>query len=107
LQACIGLEALLGEDDQDEPLTTRLADRCAFLLGQSTADRESIRGRFKKIYVVRSKLIHGRRARLNVNEEQMLYAAQGLLSDVINAESANLMRQLKRAEERARKPPPT
>jgi hypothetical protein len=103
LQACIGLESLLGEDEQDEPLTVRLADRCAFLLGRSSADRDSIRAHFKKLYGIRSKLIHGRKARLGVNEEVSLWDAQRLLSDVIIAEVGNVMREVYRAAERARK----
>jgi hypothetical protein len=103
LQTCIGVEALLGDDRQDEPLVTRLADRCAFLLGKSSADRESIRASFKDIYGVRSKLVHGRRARLGISDEEYLWRAQELLSEVINAEAANVIRELNRAEERARK----
>jgi hypothetical protein len=64
IQACIGLEALLGDDDQEEPLTARLADRCAYLLGKSHRDREGIRQHFKEMHKVRSKLVHGRSPRL-------------------------------------------
>jgi hypothetical protein len=63
LQNCIGIEALLGDDEKDEPLTTRLADRCAYLLAKSSEERAAIRQRFKRIYAVRAKLVHGRKAR--------------------------------------------
>lgn len=95
LQACIGLEALLGDDDKDEPLTTRLADRCAYLLGDGTEDRARIRRSFRDIYDVRSKLIHGRRPRIGAHERELLYKAQHLLRRVIQAETANFMSALR------------
>jgi len=55
LQTCIGLEALLAADDQEEPLGKRLVDRCAYLLGTGAADRDSIRDKFLAVYAVRSK----------------------------------------------------
>lgn len=86
LQACIGLEAILGDDEKDEPLVSRLADRCAYLLGRGFEDRKSIRRQFKSIYDSRSKLIHGRKARLDRHELGDLYVAQQLLGDVIAKE---------------------
>lgn len=95
LQACIGIEALLGDDDKEEPLTARLADRCAYLLGQGLQQREGIRKRFKDIYEVRSKVIHGRRARLGASEQLLLFEAQRMLRDMISRESFNLLRTLR------------
>ncbi len=96
IQACVGLEALLGDDDQEEPLTTRLADRCAYLLGKTHADRTSIRKRFKAMYAVRSKLIHGRTPRLTHSDAEHLFFAQITLSEVVTAEMRSLLAALKK-----------
>jgi len=62
LQACIGIEAVLGDDDVERGLTEKLADRCAYLLGRSISERREICSSFKEIYKVRSHLVHGRSA---------------------------------------------
>ena len=98
IQACIGLEALLGDDDKDEPLTTRLADRCAYLLGSSHKDRQGIRRLFKDMYDVRSKLVHGRTPKLGQSDALELHHARHLLGDVIDAEVTMLVRALEKAE---------
>lgn len=94
LQACMGMEALLGEDDEEEPLAKRLADRCAYLLAKGSQERTEIRKRFKEIYSVRSKLVHGRRARLDVYEQNLLGEARDMLKRVIRVESQNLLSAL-------------
>lgn len=98
IQACIGIEALLGDDDKDEPLTSRLADRCAYLLGASYKDRDDIRKRFKKMYDVRSKVVHGRRPTLSHSDAQELDYAQEILGDVITAEVNTLLKALGKAK---------
>jgi len=100
LQACIGLEALLGDDTKDEPLTVRLADRCAYLLGKGHKDRARIRKRFKDMYDIRSKLIHGRSPRLNLPDSQQLHFAQAVLGEVITTEARALLRALAEAEKK-------
>ncbi len=99
IQACVGLEALVGDDDQDEPLVSRLADRVAYLLGQNHEDRIGIRKRFRTIYDIRSKIIHGRRARLKPADASELYLARGMLGDVITEETNRLLRALTKREE--------
>lgn len=98
IQACVGLEALLGDDDQEEPLTTRLADRCAYLLGKSHTDRTLIRKRFKNMYDVRSKLIHGRSPRLGPSDKEQLRIAQTMLGEVITEEARRLLRALSESD---------
>lgn len=95
LQACIGLEALLGDSSEDEPLVARLKDRCAYLLGGSHADRESIRKRFATMYNVRSKVVHGRSPRLSLSDAKQLHYAQSLLGDVLSEEANRLLKRLK------------
>lgn len=102
IQACIGLEALLGDDEQDEPLTTRLADRCAYLLGQGHQDRGRIRTMFKEIYKVRSKLVHGRTPTLNFHDAKQLDFAQSFLDAVIRKERISLVRTLNKQTDQSR-----
>lgn len=52
------LEALLGEGP--EGVTERLARRIGMILGKDTNERQKIAKRFRKLYEVRSSLVHGR-----------------------------------------------
>ena len=64
IQNCIGLEAILGEDMGDQPITATLSDRCAYILGNEPKGRRTLREKFKKLYKIRSKLVHGNVSRL-------------------------------------------
>ncbi|MBI5888679.1 MAG: hypothetical protein HZB82_08235 [Deltaproteobacteria bacterium] len=87
LQICIGIEAILGDiDNEKEPLTTRLADRCAYILGKNMVDRKEIRDMFEKLYKVRSKLVHGRRVRLKKDDERYLFWGRRILDRLIRKE---------------------
>lgn len=66
-----------------ENLTNTLADRCAYLLGDSIPKRRNIRENFKKLYDVRSKLVHGRKASLDDEQSKFLGFAQSVLNSVI------------------------
>jgi hypothetical protein len=99
IQACIGLEALLGDaKDKDEPLTGTLADRCAYLLGQSHRDRAGIRERFKEMYRVRSKLVHGRSPKLDIYDLEQLSFAQTTLEEIAREEGRRLRLALRKAK---------
>ncbi|PMS13646.1 hypothetical protein C0Z18_32375 [Trinickia dabaoshanensis] len=87
LNACIGIEAILGKS-QETGLTDKLADRCAFMLGRGARQREQIASDFKKIYDARSKVVHGRRRRLQPHERGMLDQAKRLLRDILRREAA-------------------
>lgn len=87
LNACIGIEAILGKE-KETGLTDKLADRCAFMLGRGTRQREQIASDFKKIYDARSKVVHGRRRRLQPHERGMLDQAKQLLRDILKREAA-------------------
>ena len=52
------LEALLGEGP--EGVTERLARRIGLILGKDESERQKISRRFRKLYEVRSSLVHGR-----------------------------------------------
>lgn len=96
LQACVGLEAILGDDNTEEPLTSRLADRCAYLLGKSHKDREVIRRDFTALYKVRSKLVHGRIPKLGLSDSRQLHFARTTLREVIICEAKMLHSALNR-----------
>jgi hypothetical protein len=91
VHTCIALESLLGDNAQDEPLVARLADRCAYLLGKGESEREEIRRKFRRMYTVRSKLVHGRKAKLDRQESEQLGFAKRLLRAVSDREITNLV----------------
>lgn len=86
VQACIGLEAILGEEAGNEPLTATLSDRCAYLLGRNPRSRKQIREDFKKLYSIRSKVVHGRAVRLSEGEQYYLEWAKSILHSLIKKE---------------------
>lgn len=86
LQTCIGLEAIFGDEVESEGLTKMLANRCAYLLGQSIQNRREIRSRFSKLYEVRSKLVHGRKLRLSDEELSHLEWGRKTLGSAIKKE---------------------
>ena len=82
IQACIGIEAVIGDDTKDN-ITATLADRCAYLLGDSISARKKIRENFEKLYDIRSKIVHGRKACLDDEQRHFLDYAQIMLKRVI------------------------
>jgi hypothetical protein len=59
IDACICLEALLGDENPTE-LTYRLRLRAALLLGSTLPERTEIRNAVGRLYDLRSKIVHGR-----------------------------------------------
>lgn len=93
VQACIGIEALLGEElDAEAGLTRQLADRCAFLLGKTREDRGFIRKLFTDLYRTRSKLVHGKAVRLSDADRRQLIRATGLLENLARVELSSFVR---------------
>jgi len=91
IQTCIGLEAILGEDiDQEAPLTATLADRCAYLFGSDSAKRKIIRTNFRKLYSIRSKLVHGRVITLSEEETNFISWGNKVLDGLIRKELASI-----------------
>lgn len=85
IQACIGLEAILGDENEDQKrlLDDKLADRCAYLLGENFSERKNIKEKFVKLYNIRSKLIHGRKAELDEEQRYYLIFSQDILNRII------------------------
>jgi len=90
LQICIGLEALLGDDISISPLVETLADRCSYLVSPDIKGRKSLKDQFKKIYKIRSKLIHGNVLELNSEQMNNLYFGREILEYAITKEINHL-----------------
>jgi Apea-like HEPN len=86
LNACIGIEAILSKP-KETGLTERLADRCAYLLGRGAHERNQIAADFRKIYDVRSEVVHGRSRRLQPGQKGMLDQAKNLLHSILRRET--------------------
>ena len=82
IQMCIGLEAILGKG-LSENLTKMLSDRCSYLLGKNFKERNDLRKNFEKLYEVRSKLIHGRKSQLDLNDTKYLLWGRKILDQII------------------------
>lgn len=83
IKACIGLEAILGDRRDKEDITKMLSNRCAYLIGKSILNRNEIKDKFEKLYNIRSKLIHGRKAKLDGEEREILSWARETLANCI------------------------
>jgi len=60
----IVLEALVGERaDRFEGLSELISSRISYILGESESERKKIKKEFKKLYGLRSDLVHGRKIR--------------------------------------------
>ena len=66
LQRCIGLEAILGSENESKErgITDRLSDRFAYLIGKTQSERVKIKKDFVDVYGRRSDIVHSRVARL-------------------------------------------
>lgn len=80
LNTCFGLESLLGETgDEKIPLTEALADRCAYLISKTTSDRKKVKVHFRKIYQLRSKIVHGKTNYLTEDQRETVDLAWAFL----------------------------
>ena len=69
LNFAIAIESLLGDKDSQGEITYKLAMRCAHLLSSDIEKRRQIRDSLKKLYGVRSKIVH--RGSLEVTDSQL------------------------------------
>lgn len=75
LQVCIALESLLGDEESSGGLTETLADRCAYLISSDIKGRKAIKEKFKELYRIRSKIVHG--VKTSIEQDQMWYKNWG------------------------------
>ena len=86
---CIGLESVLGDDMGGMPVTSTLADRCSYLIGTDPKGRKTIKDKFKKLYAIRSKLVHGNVVRLSEDDSKYHRWGQIILDMSISKEIKN------------------
>jgi len=90
VQAVIVLETLLGDTEASDrnaiSLGELLRNRCAYLLGKSAKERESIMKQFKAIYEIRSAIVHRGHHRLTTHEMVLLHMLRSFCARVIRAE---------------------
>lgn len=94
VQAAVALEILLGEEDasDDIGLGELLANRCAYLIGESQEHRKSVMREFRAIYRVRSKIVHVGKGRLTRSEHAMLGRLRWICGRAIQQETNLLER---------------
>ncbi|MEA1995862.1 MAG: HEPN domain-containing protein [Campylobacterota bacterium] len=92
VQTTVVLEILLGEKSMSDVmgLGELLRNRCAYLIGKSHKEREKILSDFKKIYDIRSKIVHRGKDRLNFEERFLFSNLQWMCRRVIQ-EEVNLL----------------
>lgn len=93
LSACIGLEAVLGDaDEQMRDMSSRLVDRFAYLIGRNRDERLQLAKAYQRILRLRGQLVHSKQARLRESERPVLDQAQSMLRRVIQHELFPLLR---------------
>jgi hypothetical protein len=86
IKICIGLEAVLAEQAPGVGVTEQLADRGAFLLSRTATSREDTRKEIRKIYSLRSKIVHGNVNGLTHDDERTVLMASTILDAVLTLE---------------------
>ena len=69
-----------------------LRNRCAYLIGSSHQERSNILDDLKKIYHVRSYIVHRGKAKLDTHEQFLLFKLRGMCDRVIRREIELLRR---------------
>ena len=90
LEICIGLEAILGGEEEIKDMTNRLCDRLGFLLGKTREQRRAFSEQYRAVLSLRGKLVHGKQAKLDKAGSQTLSVARHLLKRVIEHELGQL-----------------
>jgi hypothetical protein len=86
IKTCIGLEAAISEQSEEVGITEQLADRCAYLLNKTSVQRKETRDLMKKIYRLRSKIVHGVILNLSPQDRLLAENAEKMLSTVLRIE---------------------
>lgn len=74
LQAMVSAEILLGEESPsgEASIGELIRNRCAFLIADSSTERDKIRNDMREIYRIRSKIVHAGKDRLSASEFDLL-----------------------------------
>jgi hypothetical protein len=86
LEVCIGLEALLGQEEDMSEMTKRLCDRLAFTLGRTRDERMRLHAEYLELLKLRGKLVHAKIFRLRSDDERILKNGRKMLNRMINHE---------------------
>gem|GEM_PF-3613614 len=88
LQATISIEVMLGDRKSAEGvgLTNLLASRCAYLLGRSSAHRAEIEEKFRRVYELRSQIVHEGRHTLKLADSDTVKLGNSLCAAIISRE---------------------
>lgn len=99
VQTTVALEILLGEKQISDlmGLGELLRNRCAYLIGKTHQQREKVLSDFKKIYDVRSKIVHRGKSKLNADERILFTQLQWMCRRVIQEEMDLLAKDIENA----------
>jgi hypothetical protein len=88
IQAAVALEIVLGDKETSDAvgLSALLRNRCAYLIGNTHAQRETILKDFADIYEVRSRIVHRGKDRLRLNERGLMRKLRWMVNRVIQEE---------------------
>lgn len=86
MQLAICAEVLLGTEDGGEGLTALLANRCAYLIANSSKERDDLIAEFKNIYKVRSKIVHRGLGALKENERNQFQRLRMICNRILQRE---------------------
>ena len=88
LESTISIEALLGDRQPNDrgPLSDLLGNRCAYLLGRSVTERGQILESFKRIYKLRSNIVHTGKHSIEPLERRTIRESRELCGKIIRRE---------------------
>lgn len=96
VQSIIGIEMLLGEFENTQNLTQRLADRYAYALSEGPLHRDLIRNDFIEFYKLRSRIVHSGRVLLPdlEEDEEKVRMAKQYFKILLRSESIKFCKQI-------------
>ncbi|WP_238273034.1 HEPN domain-containing protein [Methylobacterium cerastii] len=88
VQAMVAMEILLGDKKTSDMvgIGELLSNRCAYLIGESQADREAVLAEFRGLYKVRSEIVHSGKTRLSYSEREKFQMLRSICQRSIAAE---------------------
>lgn len=92
LEATIAIEVILGDPQTPDGLglTKLLGNRCAYMLGKTSAERDSIQKSFTELYKLRSSIVHSGKHRADQSEVKVVNEALALCGRIIAFELRGL-----------------
>lgn len=94
IQATVVVETLLGDKAASDQvgLGALLGNRCAYLIGHTSTQRDELLDEFKRIYDVRSKIVHRGKSRLTRKESMLFSRLNWICGRIIQVETDLLQR---------------